>query len=127
MAITYSSRHETDGLIDIDWLEEKLPKPAEREAVVRVLVDCALLEPVDGESFKVHDYTDFNPSREQLESKRKRDAERKRLHSDSARNPSGIQTESGKHSNGNPNGASHAGPQATPAARPVPSRPVPEV
>lgn len=130
MSITYSSRHETDGVIDLDWLEEKMPKPAEREATIKTLVECGLYEPIDGERFRVHDYTDFNPSRSDLESKRKRDAARKRnpngLRAESERTPDGIHAEGAVESNGNPDGASRALPQATPAARPVPSLPDPE-
>jgi len=95
MAITYSARHETDGIVDVEWLEEKVPQAKEREEVVRVLVECGLLEAVDGESFVVHDYLKFNPSREQIEDRRRRDADRKR-----ARNPDGLQTESARTPNG---------------------------
>jgi hypothetical protein len=58
MAITYSSRHETDGYVDLDWLAEKMPNPKAREKAVHTLVDCGLFEAVDGERFRVHDYTD---------------------------------------------------------------------
>lgn len=128
MSITYSSRHETDGLVDLDWLEEKMPKPAEREAVIKALVECGLFEPVDGERFQVHDYTKFNPSRADLESKRKRDADRKRnprgVHAESERSPNGSVEDVHADSNGTPSGPSRARADATPAARPVPSRPV---
>lgn len=130
MSITYSARHETDGLVDLEWLEEKLPKAAEREAVIKALVDCGLYEPIDGEHFRVHDYTDFNPSRADLESKRERDAARKRsprgFHTDSTRSPNGIRADGLVDSSRSPNGPSRAGAEATPAARPVPTRPTPE-
>jgi hypothetical protein len=130
MSVTYSSRHETDGLVDLEWLEEKLPTPKEREAVVAALVECGLYEPVDGEHFRVHDYTEFNPSRTELESKRKRDAARKRtptgLRTESNGSPNGIHADSREDSTRTPRGASRAGLQATPAARPGPSRPDPE-
>jgi hypothetical protein len=141
MAITYSSMHETDGIIDLDWLEEKLPNAKLRQRVVTTLVDAGLFEPIDGDRFLVHDYLKFNPSSAQLAGKRRRDSERKRqrqprgvheesdgtpngFHAESTRNPRGVQVES----SGSPDGASRALPQATPAgdargpSRPVPSR-----
>lgn len=134
MAITYSSRHETDGHVDLDWLEEKLPAPKTRERVVKVLVDAGLFDPIDGDRFQVHDYLDFNPSSEQLEEKRRKDAERKRqrmargvqpesaptpegIHADSERSPDGIQAES----------AGHVRVLRTGSALPVPSRPGPSL
>jgi hypothetical protein len=82
MAITHSARHETDGLIDLDWLVEKLPNPKEREKTIRTLIDCGLLDPLDGEQFQVHDFLDFNPSREVNEREREWDRRRKELHRD---------------------------------------------
>lgn len=64
MAITYCSRHRTDGVVDIDWLEERLPAEKERAKVIGVLVDGGLFEPVDAEHWRVHDYLDYNPSRQ---------------------------------------------------------------
>lgn len=127
MSLTYSSRHETDGLIDLEWLEEKLPKPTEREAVIKALVECGLYEPVDGEHFRVHDYLDYNPSRADLEAKRARDAERKRnptgVRSDSTRTPNGSAPDVHAESNGSPGGASRPRTEATPASHPIPSHP----
>jgi hypothetical protein len=101
MSVTYSSRHETDGLVDLEWLEEKLPTPKEREAVVAALVECGLYEPVDGEHFRG-------------------------LRTESNGSPNGIHADSREDSTRTPRGASRAGLQATPAARPGPSRPDPE-
>lgn len=96
MAITYSSRHETDGLIDRVWLEERLPGKKEREKTLDALVMVGLFEPVGDGRFLVHDYLDFNPSSEQLQDRRRRDSERKRKQS-----PNGIHADS----NGIPNGS----------------------
>ncbi len=106
MAITYSSMHETDGWIDLDWLEEKLPNAKQREKAVRALVSAGLFDTDDGERFQVHDYLKFNPSVVQLAEKRRKDSERKAaarangqpdpserspngIHADTARNPGG--------------------------------------
>jgi hypothetical protein len=97
MAITYCSRHETDGLVDVEWLIEKLPQAKERNAAVSALVDAGLFAPVDGEMFQVKDYLEFNPSSAKLAEKRRKDSERKRggFHADSERNPNGSHAESG--------------------------------
>lgn len=79
MAITYSSRHETDGWVDLDWLIEKMPNPKVRERTIKTLIDEGLLETPDGERFQVHDYLKYNPSSQDLADKRAKDAERKRL------------------------------------------------
>jgi hypothetical protein len=115
MAITYSSRHETDGYVDLDWLEEKLPNARNRERVLRALVETGLLEAVDDGRFQVHDYLDYNPSSAQLQDRRRKDAERKArgVQKDSERNPDGIQTESAR----NPDGLGSAGA----GPRPIPS------
>jgi hypothetical protein len=119
MAITYSSRHETDGLIDLDWLIEKVPAARERERVVRVLVEAGLFEALDGEMFMVHDYLEFNPSAADLQAKRERDAARKR-----AKSPDGFHADSTRTPNGFHGGATQprAGAPAE-IARPVPARP----
>jgi hypothetical protein len=99
MAITYSSRHETDGNVDLDWLTEKLPNAKHRERVVRALVECELFEAIDGDQFLVHDYLKFNPSAEHLSEKRRKDSERKAnarpngFHAESAPSPDGIRAD----------------------------------
>jgi hypothetical protein len=101
MAITYSSRHETDGIVDLDWLTEKLPNGKAREKTVKTLVECGLFEPIDGERFQVHDYKDYNPSSEQLTDRRRKDAERKaaakrpvEIQPESVRSPDGVREDS---------------------------------
>lgn len=69
MAITYSNRHNTDGEVDIDWVEERLAlmpyKPAQRKRVLDVLVELNLFEQRDPDTFIVHDFLDWNLSSEQ--------------------------------------------------------------
>ncbi len=68
MAITYCSRHRTDGVVDIEWLEDRLPASRERNKTLGVLVELGLFEPLDGgEHWYVHDYLDYNPSRQDKE------------------------------------------------------------
>lgn len=70
MAITYCSGHETDGHVDIEFVEEKVPKDRERERLVAALLTAGLWERVDG-GWQIHDFLTFNPSREQLDEKRR--------------------------------------------------------
>ena len=108
MAITHSALHHYDGAVDTDWLEDALPNARERKRITDVLVECGLWH-LDGDGgFVVNDYLKFNPSRAEIEEKRRKDAERKRraaaIRWDSARIPDGFHTDSDA---------------------PVPSRPVP--
>lgn len=69
MAITYCARHGTDGVVDDDWVMERLPAKAERHRVLAVLVDCGLFEGGDGGGgYRVHDFLDYNPSQARAES-----------------------------------------------------------
>lgn len=106
MAITYCSRHETDGLIDVDWLEEKLPQRRERDQVLGCLTRLGLFEVIDPETYLVHDYLHFQRPRAELEEFRRKDAERKargrtkRVHADSTpdskRNPNRGKSDSAR-------------------------------
>lgn len=64
MAVTYCSMHETDGLVDDEWIEEKVPDQGERGQVLAVLVDVGLFEPDEAGGFLVHDYLEYNRSKE---------------------------------------------------------------
>lgn len=63
LALTYCAQHETDGTVDAEWVEDRLPKASEREALMSVLVDVGLVDR-DGDDYEIHDYLDYNPSRE---------------------------------------------------------------
>ena len=105
MAKTRSARHESDGLVPLEWIEERLPDTVEREDTLTVLLDVGLFEelpagetkkvkvtrvrkgksvdvrvtygPCDEDSFIVHDYLEFNEARVELEERRRADAVRK--------------------------------------------------
>lgn len=98
MAITYCSRHGTDGLVDLDWLEECLPVAKERVATLALLVEIGLFHRLEAEetmvvvdgdgneivlgpcvdlAFVVHDFLEFNPSSVQSEDRRRRERVRK--------------------------------------------------
>jgi len=107
MAVTHCARHNTDGLIDPEWIAEKLPTTRERHAVLRVLEDCelfhripagesltvtdrdgntlALQSPYAGEeAWVVHDYLQYNDSSVQRETALAWDRKRKELERDRA-------------------------------------------
>lgn len=123
MAVTASCRHDSDGLVDPEWLAERLaviPKPAARKAIetlvvlnlfeplaageVRLLVDSKGNEitvgPLDEDSYIVHDYLEYNDSSLVLRARREKDAARKAAGGrngrppDSTRTPRGIQADS---------------------------------
>jgi hypothetical protein len=77
MAVTYCSRHETDGVVDAEWLHEKLPHGTDFADVTGALVDAGLLERRGDDEFEVHDYLDYNPSRADADAKRAKDRARK--------------------------------------------------
>jgi hypothetical protein len=106
MGITYCAQHETDGFIDEGFVMLLAPQPREQQKLTAALVQCGLWHEVAG-GWTVNGYLDFNPSRQDLEEKRRKDAERKARgrHSESRQSPGGVPAES---------------------ARPVPTRPLPD-
>ena len=98
MAKTYSARHESDGLVPLEWIEDKLPETAERETVLGIMCEeGGLFEllpagetrtirvrevrvkygPLDEDAFIVHDYLEFNEARQEAEDRRAKEAKRK--------------------------------------------------
>ena len=71
MAITYCNRHVTDGVLERDWIDEKLAlmplRQRRRSVVIQTLLDTGLLEPFDAEHYLVHDFLDWNLSKQQRE------------------------------------------------------------
>lgn len=78
MAVTYCARNETDGEVDPLWLREKLPSDKERQRVLDVLVETGLFRIDEDGTVWVNDYLDYNPSRDDLQQRRRADAARKR-------------------------------------------------
>ena len=90
--VSWSSDHETDGEVPAHIIPTLSPElsPKKRAELLQAMVDAVFgnsghgmlevkLKGPKGEPlvFKVHDYLDYNPSREQLETKRQ--AERDRI------------------------------------------------
>lgn len=125
MAKTCTARHEADGLVPLEWVEEKLPESEERERVLRVLCQRDLFEllpagetktirirdirvkygPLDEDAYLIHDYLDYNEARQEAEERRTREAKRKadareaarlaRERADAARRPDGHPQDNG--------------------------------
>lgn len=106
LALCHCSRHLTDGFVDAKWVARRLQDaritPARGKQVTTALVNGGQWAVAD-HGWVIHDFLEHNPSRQEVLEKRAADAERKRK-GGSARNPGGIQPDSGS---------------------PVPSRPVP--
>jgi hypothetical protein len=84
-AICYANRNLTDGYVP-DIAARAMGGPKHKRAA-RALIDAGLWELARG-GYRIHDFLDFQPSREAVMARRMTDRVRK----DSNRNPSGIQT-----------------------------------
>lgn len=73
-AMAYCAGALTDGHIDPEWLTERAGRRAQKLA--EQLVSVGLWEP-NSDGYVIHDYLDYNPSREQVLAKRQRESERK--------------------------------------------------
>lgn len=69
MAITYSAGHLTDGFVDVDFVEDRMPQKRAREKAVSVLVDVGLWLTAD-EGWIVNDFSEFNETKADIEAKR---------------------------------------------------------
>ena len=71
MAISYCCRHETDGLVDAERMEEWLAllpgDESERRLVLATAVDLELFEARADGDYLVHDFLEYNDSREHRE------------------------------------------------------------
>jgi hypothetical protein len=94
LALSYCAGHLTDGLVDEEFVEEKVPAKREREQVTDALVKAGLWTRED-DGWRINDWLDYNPSRADVLDRRHRDSERKKR-KDSTRNPSGVRLESVK-------------------------------
>lgn len=138
-AVMYCNRHLTDGLISLAALaDDCLPRSiseTKAKKLAEQLCDCAtredgfgLFERAGKEKYRVHDFLEWNPSKSDVESRRKLDRDRKRgkKESDAESNgtprgiPDGFQPDSEVESARLPEPT-----RASAGALPVPSRPVP--
>ena len=87
----YAARYLTDGFVPTKQVPKLTDKPNPDE-LAQILVDVGLWEPRPG-GFQIHDYLDYNPTREQVLRQRAADLERK-ARGNSARIPAGFRPES---------------------------------
>lgn len=93
LGMSYCADQLTNGVVHDWFVAQKLPHSRERRAIVTALVNAGLWEPVD-DGYQIHDWLDFNPSREQIEQRRRKDRQRHKKPRASAGNPNGIHAES---------------------------------
>jgi hypothetical protein len=114
LAMSYCAGQLTDGLVDDEFVDEKLPSKKEREQVTDALVAAELWVRED-DGWRINDWLEYNPSRADTLDKRRRDSERKARgrSAQSGRNPRGVRADD------------DAGLRAA-SDGPVPTRPVTE-
>jgi hypothetical protein len=74
MAITYCAGHLTDGFVDVDFVEDRMPSKRARERAVAVLVEVGLWSAAD-EGWHVHDFCEFNETKAGADAKRRAKSE----------------------------------------------------
>ncbi len=76
LAMSYCAGHLTDGLVDDEFVEEKIPAKRERDQATNALVEAELWGREE-DGWRIHDWLDFNPSRADTLDKRQKEADRK--------------------------------------------------
>lgn len=77
-ALSFSAAHLTDGAVDKKFVQTLFPRsPRRYRRTVDALVEARLWVP-DGDGWQIHDYLDYNDSRELItERRRRREAKRR--------------------------------------------------
>ena len=76
-AISYATRHVTDGFLADSAVAALMPDPEERAKATEVLINEGVWYRNGQDGYAIHDFLDWNPSRDQIMEKRLRDRERK--------------------------------------------------
>lgn len=76
-ALSHSAAYLTDGCIDGLFVRQWFRNARRRERAIKALVESGLWVP-DGAGWQIHDYLDYNESREDIQRRRQADAVRKR-------------------------------------------------
>lgn len=75
-AIAYCARHETDGYLPGPAVMGLSPLQSDREQQVAALINAGLWYENEGD-FVIHDYLDYNLSRNEIAARRSKDRDRK--------------------------------------------------
>lgn len=76
-AITYCCKHLTDGRVTKHAVESLVPVQRDRDEQVGALLEAGLWYD-DGDAYAIHDFQDYQPTRDEVAEKRRKDRERKR-------------------------------------------------
>lgn len=90
LSLSYATDNLTDGFVPEKWVAMQLLE--DDQTAPEQLKKAGLWTATDG-GYRIHDYEVYNPTRADIEEKRKADAVRKR---DSRRSPNGHQTDSAR-------------------------------
>lgn len=77
LAISWSAGHEQDGHVSQEAMEMLLPSAKRRQKALDVLDEVGLIQRNGDGAYVIHDYLDYNLSREDLEKRRRSDRGRK--------------------------------------------------
>ena len=144
-AMTHCALHETDGLVELDWLEERMPDEQKLKERLALMVELDLFEllpagerttvkvtrvrkgapvevkvthgPLAEDAYIVHDYLEYNEARQEAEERRRSDAERKTR--ERGKRPDGTPPGDPAESAPRPNGHDPDGAWTPPGVRPV--------
>jgi hypothetical protein len=116
-AFFWCSRNLTDGYVPEEDLEDVCAQVRSPQRFVPELVKRGLWEPVE-DGWKIHDYLEYQPSKEKVLDERRKSAERQKKFREQRKRP----TERGSESNGSSNAVTNGRSNTTPS-RPVPSSP----
>lgn len=75
-AITYCCKHLTDGRITKQAVESLVPVQRDRDEQTGALLETGLWYD-DGDAYAIHDFQDYQPTRDEVAEKRRKDRERK--------------------------------------------------
>jgi hypothetical protein len=75
-ALSYSAAYLTDGRVDSEFVRPWFHTSRRRQRAIDALVESGLWVP-NGNGWQIHDFSDYNATRAQIEERRRRDAARK--------------------------------------------------
>lgn len=80
-AASWAARYLTDGHVSSEFVVGLMPRRRQRDQMTGALVDAGLWVP-NGAGWQIHDWQDYNQSREQVLARREADLKRKRSGND---------------------------------------------